>query len=321
LQKIQEELDRQMRPFREIQKLHDQLDPFRQMRDIQNQLARYSPEQQMRDMLKPFASERLLRDMLIPDTARSHVQSMIDALPKVSAHDKLLEQMQRQALGGLTMTDFARQIEQANPAFSAMEAARKSIDGILGTFRDLDLKTYPGKFDDASFQEAEDQFESISQAAAVHTDFQAAAEGIATAVAAQPNPIVRFFLWVHFRTLLNHIYGGIVGTAITMAVTSCMSNGDASKSPQEATKNIKEAARAVVTVSDMLQDQRYISGKVVVVRMNPRAKSPELGNLKFGNVVRVIKKDKNFTLVRWADKASGAEIQGWVFSRYLGKFN
>ena len=75
-----------------------------------------------------------------------------------------------------------------------------------------------------------------------------------------------------------------------------------------------------MSVPELLADQRFISGKVVSVRMNPRANSPELARLKFGNVVRVVKTERDFTLVVWADKDAGVEIQGWVFSRYLEKF-
>lgn len=360
LQKLQEDLDRQMKPFRDIEKMYEQLRPYNQLQDIQAQMKRYSPEQQLRDLFRPFASDRLIRDMLDPGSAtKQQVQRMTeayfpktaaafrplgpdadtfrkalglddasrlaskmlqDALPKISAHERLLEQMQRQMLGGLSAADFARQLEQANPVFSAIEAARKSIDSIFGTLRDVDLSAFR-ETGDENLREAEHQVENISQAAVDQADLRAAAEQIATAVAAQPNPLVRLLLWVHFRTLLNHIYGGVVSTVIAVAVTSCMNRMDASKTTREAAKDIKEAARAVVTVPDMLADQRYISAKVVAVRKNPRAKSPEIARLRFGSVVRVIKKEKAFTLVVWADKESGAEIQGWVNSRYLGKFN
>ena len=43
--------------------------------------------------------------------------------------------------------------------------------------------------------------------------------------------------------------------------------------------------------------------------------------LSFGKAVKLMKKERDFALVAWTDKESGAEIQGWVFARYLGKFN
>jgi hypothetical protein len=40
----------------------------------------------------------------------------------------------------------------------------------------------------------------------------------------------------------------------------------------------------------------------------------------WGRAVKLLKKEKDFALVLWTDDASGAEIQGLAFARYLGKF-
>ena len=89
----------------------------------------------------------------------------------------------------------------------------------------------------------------------------------------------------------------------------------------EGLKAIKETAREVAGAPYLLSDYRYVSAKVLVVRQNPRARSPEIGRLQFGKPVKVIQKGNDFSLVLWTDRESGVEIQGWVFSRYLGKFN
>lgn len=60
---------------------------------------------------------------------------------------------------------------------------------------------------------------------------------------------------------------------------------------------------------------------MLIVRQNPRALSPEVGRLTLGKPVKLVKRDKDFVLVLWTDKESGAEIHGWVLSRYLGKYN
>ena len=353
LQKLQEDLDRQMRPFQDIHKVLNQLSGYNHFKDIEAEIRRYSPDQRLRDMLKSIGGSSLIHQMMEQETVTKQVQRLMDAyfpktsaiglfgsdteafkraiglsgsltakmledaMPKTSSYERLLEQMQYQALGGMSAVEYARQLEQANPALSTIEAARKSFDNIFATFRDIDFSQMGESEED--LREAEAQVEDIAQMASEQADFQAATEQIAKAVEAFPNPFVRLFLWVHFRTLLNHIYGGVVSTVISVAVTSCMTAVPA-QSPQEATKNVKEAAKAAVSVPELLADQRFISGKVVSVRMNPRANSPELARLKFGNVVRVVETERDFTLVVWADKDAGVEIQGWVFSRYLEKF-
>jgi hypothetical protein len=37
--------------------------------------------------------------------------------------------------------------------------------------------------------------------------------------------------------------------------------------------------------------------------------------------VKLVKKEKDFALVLWTDNESGTEVQGWVFARYIKKFN
>lgn len=59
LQKLQEDLSRQIRPIQEIQKIQDQLWPLRQFEALQQQLKRCSPGQQLGDLMKPFGSDRL----------------------------------------------------------------------------------------------------------------------------------------------------------------------------------------------------------------------------------------------------------------------
>lgn len=349
LQKLQEELDQQMQPLKEIQRMQDQLRPLRQFDELQQQLKRYSLGQQMRDLMKPFGSDRILRDMLDAISATKPLQglhpkiglgaygmdsgallrsvgydhvkdlakNMLEVhLPKPSAYEELIEQMQRQVLGGLSIQELARQIERANPAMSVIESAMRSFDSLADQFRNIDSSTY----EQVSPEEVEEQVEIIARDAAGEDDLQATVDQIAAAVSTHPNPIVRLLLWLHFRTLLGYVISGIISTAISMAVSAYLMSPEAAKSPQDAIKGVKEAGRSAVTAAEMLKESRFVSRDVLAVRMNPKAQSPELGRLKFGNVVRVLKTENNFALVVWSNE-SGIEIQGWVFVRYLSKFN
>lgn len=350
LQKLQEHLDREMRLFKEIQKMQDQLRPLRQLEEFQQQLKRYSPEQQLRDLMKPFGSERFIRDMLDANNATEHLQGLhlkiglgangMDSrvlrraagldhigdlakkmlevhLPEPSAYEKLIEQIQRQALSGLSIQEFTRQVESANPAMSAIESAMRSFDSLADQFRNIDFSAY----EQALPEQVKEQIEIIAQAAAGEDDLQATIDQIAVAVSAHPSPTVRLFLWLYFRTLLGYVASGIVSTVISLAVTAYIASLDSAKSPQDASKGVKEAGRSVVTAVEMLKEHRFVSREVLAVRMNPKAQSPELGRLKFGNVVQVLKNENKFALVVWSDNESGVEIQGWVFARYLSKFN
>jgi hypothetical protein len=112
----------------------------------------------------------------------------------------------------------------------------------------------------------------------------------------------------------------VVSTAWLLANLQIIWTG-LGESPQAAKKSVQENARATVGSIEILAEYRYVTAKTLSVRQNTKARSSEIGCLSFGIAVRLLKKEKDFALVRWTDKDSGAEIQGWVFSRYLGKFN
>lgn len=63
-----------------------------------------------------------------------------------------------------------------------------------------------------------------------------------------------------------------------------------------------------------------MSARQLAVRTNPKANAPALGVLHLGSLVRLVRRQGAFALVTWRHPESGAEIQGWVFARYLKKF-
>jgi uncharacterized protein YgiM (DUF1202 family) len=62
----------------------------------------------------------------------------------------------------------------------------------------------------------------------------------------------------------------------------------------------------------------YVSTEKLVMRQTNKVKSNALHTLEFGQIVRIIHKDRNWTLVEY--ESEGDPIQGWVFTRYISKF-
>jgi hypothetical protein len=119
-------------------------------------------------------------------------------LKPVIEHQEWLERLQRQALGGLSMQDFARQLEQTNPALSAIEAAKRSLDNMLGTFRDIDFSEL--ELDEEDKHEAELVVQAITQAATAEPTLQAAVDQFIEVIREQRNPVVQLMLWSLFPT-------------------------------------------------------------------------------------------------------------------------
>lgn len=93
-----------------------------------------------------------------------------------------------------------------------------------------------------------------------------------------------------------------------------------SESEQEAKKSISSRAVAAVGDPTLLFDYRFVSTKALKVHLNAKALSPQIGELRFGQVVRILRKENDFSLVEWSAEGGAVSIQGWVFSRHLQKF-
>lgn len=89
---------------------------------------------------------------------------------------------------------------------------------------------------------------------------------------------------------------------------------------QEAKKQVVEAASAAIGDLRILAEHRFVTAKTLVVRLNPSSRSPAVADLHFGQTVRVLRKQKDFTLVLWTGPGGNEQIQGWVYSRYLNRF-
>lgn len=248
------------------------------------------------------------------DSISSIAKQFEQHLKPLSEHQEMLETLRRQAFGGLSAVDFARQLEDASPAFRAIEEAKKSLDRLWPTFRNIDFSKFEAG--EKVEQETKQAAESITEAAAEQKSFQEAVERIVLAIQAQQKPTVQLMLWLFFRKVMDLLIAGAIGAVMGHYTPAVLG-----ESPQSAKKAVQERARTAVGSPELLVEYRYVSAKMLIVRQNPRARSLKVGCLSFGKAVKLLKKEKDFSLVLWTDKESGAEIQGWVFSRYLGKFN
>jgi len=88
-----------------------------------------------------------------------------------------------------------------------------------------------------------------------------------------------------------------------------------------ATKIIQRTIIKTEIPRNFLAEYRFITADVLIVRLEGKRKSKIVGKLYFGQVVQLIRKNKNWSLVEWKDEDNDVFIRGWVFTRYLKKFN
>ena len=85
-------------------------------------------------------------------------------------------------------------------------------------------------------------------------------------------------------------------------------------------KELKSTVNSVIDNKNALSSLRYVSADILNVRSSASRKSEIIGYLYFSSAILVIEKKKNWTLVEWSEPDTDVKVTGWVFSRYLKKF-
>lgn len=340
-----DDAQRHLAPRRHLEQIEKLMRDTSLVRQIQEQ-ERLSLSGHLKEILTQSVAPRHMQELFAHGSATSQAQRMLDQyLPKyqlsrasdairaaadfntlassINAYEKIFaatkrqewfNTLQRHATGGVSLQEFARLHEQINPTLTAFEEAQRTLNALGTSFRDID-------FDSVEFSEDEERetalaTQEITREVGAEPSLQAAVEQIVAAIEAQKNPNVRAMLWLFFKKMLEWIISGIIGAIISQQMPQAPP-----ANPPQAVKQLKVIARANVDSTSLLTEYRFVSAKSLVLRQNPKARSPALGTIGFCRVVKLLKKDKDFVLVLWKDAESGVEIQGWVFARYLEKFN
>lgn len=128
----------------------------------------------------------------------------------------------------------------------------------------------------------------------------------------QKNPLVvqilMIFLFPFILNLLSNLtYDRLIGII--------------SPTKEEAKKvSIKSTTNTIKTIvpyKKLRQNIRIVSANVLNVREGKSTKKQIIGYLFFGNIVEIVDKQRNWSLIRKYDPESETYIQGWVFTRYL----
>ncbi|MFD3157334.1 SH3 domain-containing protein [Haloimpatiens sp. FM7330] len=68
-----------------------------------------------------------------------------------------------------------------------------------------------------------------------------------------------------------------------------------------------------------ISEYRFVTVDCLNVRINNSTKSKAIYKLNFGEVTRIINKNRNWTFIEYSDDEN-INIKGWVYTRYLSKF-
>jgi hypothetical protein len=205
------------------------------------------------------------------------------------------------------------QLVASEASIAQLRVARQTLFERSSSLRRTELSDLA--IGESDVRAAEQAAEAVSKHLTKDATLQDTVQKMAEVVDAQPSLGVQLMLLVLFRKLIDWMIAGAIGAAMGHYAPLLLG-----ESPREDKKIVNAAARELIGTPELLHSYRYVASKVLIVRLNPRASSPELGRLKFGAAVELVEKSGDFALVKWRDNATKVELQGWVFARYVSKF-
>ncbi|MEH6462097.1 hypothetical protein [Chitinimonas sp. JJ19] len=205
------------------------------------------------------------------------------------------------------------ELSKINATFLAIADARKFLDSFGPDLSDIDFSHL--ELNDADEKQAKSATEELTRVANDGLPLGEFFQQFTLYITNIPSTSAQAILIVCFLYLLDSITQGYIGALAQRHLDHVFP-----VTPKEATTEAQKCVRTMVGPLDIiLKNYRIVTASKLKVRHCPRALSPEIAHLTAGNVVMLLKKEKDFTLVSWKDTESGVEIQGWVFSRYLQK--
>ena len=131
------------------------------------------------------------------------------------------------------------------------------------------------------------------------------------------NPwLLAFFASVIFPIIINNISNAIYDNAVKPAISEY---SDSRAQQIKFKKEVIFSAQSVLNTAGITASYRIVTADVLNVRKSNSIKSKIIAYTFFGEVVEIVNKKRNWCLIKRYDSESETYIQGWVFTRYLGR--
>jgi hypothetical protein len=124
----------------------------------------------------------------------------------------------------------------------------------------------------------------------------------------------KFLTWLLFPLIVGFILSSL------NPITGNIRNEEKTRNRKQLQKQINQKVVENVENKDLLKVFRIVVAVDLNVREKKTIHSKVISVLPLGAVVKIAKKDNNWSLITWRDNENNLIVQGWVFSRYLRKF-
>lgn len=222
------------------------------------------------------------------------LQNVIKSINESNAHQRLIAELLTRSSFQNAVTAFTKQATLGNiPDWATHPIGQNDIHALP----DIDLI-------DAEIE---------SKLAAIGDESESDSTSFSKAFASLP-AWLQLILWGIAVYLLLPVSQNIIANLATPHVEKLISNPEITE--KEKIKQLKS-----LNIDDLdLSNHRFVTTERLYLRESPNSKSDILSELKFGQVVSVVEKYRNWMRISCEDE-DGIIVQGWVFSRYMAKFS
>lgn len=315
-----------MKEAREAMKVLQLQDPMKEYREAMKTLQLQDPMKEYREAMKALqlqAPMKEYREAMKSLQLQDPMKEAREAMKALQLHDPIKEFRE-----AMKATQLHCSMQEVNEAFKAL-----GIENILKT---ISRQEWPLAYasPDVSITVNSNNTVTLDSTTLTCSEIQQIANDIADRTLSRSANQLEFaitMLVAEIRALKNPalerilsllVYPIIVALifSIVNPITDFYIKESLTAEKREIEKKIKKHVLAATKDSAALDSYRLVTRTYLDVRANPSATSQPLGRLHFGQVVVLIEKRKDWSLVAWSDDENEVAVQGWVFSRYLGKF-
>lgn len=315
-----------MKEAREAMKALQLQDPLKEYREAMKAIQLHDPMKEVREAMKALQLQDPLkeyREAMKAIQLNDPMKEVREAMKALQLQDPLKEYRE-----AMKATQFHGSIQAANSALKAL-----GLENILKTMSQQEWPLAHAGVDGGISVNA-DNTVTLNSTTLSCSEIQQIANEIADRTFNRSSEQIEYVitkLVAEIRALKNPalekilsllVYPIIVALifSIVNPITDYYIKESLNAEKREVEKKIKKHVLSATEDSTTLNSFRLVSRKFLDVRVNPSATSPTLGRLYFGQVVVLIEKRKDWSLVAWSDDDNQLAVQGWVFSRYLSKF-
>ena len=221
--------------------------------------------------------------------------------PDILSHETMIATL---ALSNSTIDDMS------SLKFNAIAA---SIIGKENDYKEMISNTTAIEFDKTNLLQEfnsikDDIIESLNNK---NKQIEETIESIQNHIISQKNP----YLLILFQSFILPILAGLMVIAIQPKLNNILNSYENKVVIKKITKSINQS----LSSQQIKVKFRIVKADILMVRYKKSITSKILSSLDFGTIVEIVRKEKNWCLIKRYDSESEISIQGWVSTRYLAR--